>query len=404
MEPLAKLLRQNSSIRIGESLQRIWLLLQHSRMRKPIAIVVISTFTISAILSSSSEAASKVTNPIPIMLPVKPVGAITFANIEQKISEVPAAGYKALQDVYAANSQPKIPITLLQGPNTVNPSDAKVALNKIMKLWSGFRQPVSYHALVYNFKDKAWALKADAKVPVVAADGGSRGRASMSSVIAQCSANQCGNANSGISDAKGSGYGQFQVSSGQIGPYQTMGGVFGHEYTHSAQAAQFLGNANVNKPVSNERAKYGLDNSPSGLFQGVLPCWMSEGMANFNGTAVVAPTFDDYMGWRKDAPKSQQTPDFTNFSAKSIENYLLTTNPPKCLPPAGIYLMGYTLGALTVEALSAIAGPQGAMAVVTLLGRGQTFPQAFKNVYGISWAEAAPILARVVAAEYAATP
>jgi len=95
MEPLAKLLRQNSSIRIGESLQRIWLLLQHSRMRKPIAILVISTFTISAILSSSSEAASKVTNPIPITLPVKPVGAITFANIEQKISEVPAAGYKA---------------------------------------------------------------------------------------------------------------------------------------------------------------------------------------------------------------------------------------------------------------------------------------------------------------------
>ena len=82
----------------------------------------------------------------------------------------------------------------------------------------------------------------------------------------------------------------------------------------------------------------------------------------------------------------------------------LTTNPPKCLPPAGVYLMGYTLGALTVEALSAIAGPQGAMAVVTLLGRGQTFPQAFKSVYGISWAEAAPILAKVVAAEYAATP
>jgi hypothetical protein len=373
-------------------------------MRKPIAILVISTFTISSILSSSSEAASKVSNPIPITLPVKPVGTITFANLDQHISEIPAAGYKALQDVYAANAQPKIPVTLLQGPNTINPSDAKVALNKIMKLWSGFRQPVSYHALVYNFKDKAWALKADAKVPVVAADGGSRGRASMSGVIEQCSANQCGSANSGISDAKGSGYGQFQVSSGENGPYQLMGGVFGHEYTHSAQAAQFLGNANVNKPVSKEREKYGLDNSPSGLFQGTLPCWMSEGMANFNGAAVVAPTFDKYMEWRVSAPKSQQTPDFTDFSAKSIQNYLLTNMPPKCLPPAGIYLMGYTIGALTVEALSAIAGPQGAMAVVTLLGRGQTFEQAFKSVYGISWAEAVPMLAKVVAAEYAATP
>ena len=374
-------------------------------MRKPIALITASTVIASFFLISPSQAASKpVVNPIPITLPVKPVGDITFANIEQRIADIPKAAYTSLQTVVSANPQPKIPVTILLGPNTKPESDAKVALGKIAKLWSGFRQPVTYHALIYNFKDKAWALKADAKVPVVAADGGSRGRASMSSVINQCSANQCGSANSGISDAKGSGYGQFQVSAGQIGPYQTMGGVFGHEYTHSVQAAQFLGNANVGKPVSKEREKYGLDNSPSGLFQGVLPCWMSEGMANFNGTAAVAPTFDDYMSWRTSAPKSQQTPDFTDFSAKSIEKLLMTGNPPKCLPPAGIYLMGYTLGALTVEALGSIAGPQASMAVVNLLGRGQSFEKAFKSVYGISWAEAAPILARVVAAEYAATP
>ena len=377
----------------------------NSPMRKQIAVTAALALIASSFLVSSSEAATKpVVNPIPFTIPVKPVGDITFANIEQRIADVPAAAYSALQKVYSANSQPKIPITLLQGPNTVNPSNAKVALGKIAKLWSGFRQPVSYHALVYNFKDKEWALKADAKVPVVVATGGSRGRASMSGVIAQCDANQCGSANSGISDAKGSGYGQFQVSSGENGPYQLMGGVFGHEYTHSVQAAQFLGNANVNKPVSKEREKYGLDNSPSGLFQGVLPCWMTEGMANFNGTAVVATSFDKYMEWRKDAPGSQQTPDFTDFSAESIQNYLLTNKSPKCLPPAGIYLMGYTIGALTVEALAAIAGPQASMAVVTLMGRGQTYEIAFKNVYGISWAEAAPILAKVVAAEFAATP
>jgi len=375
-------------------------------MRKQIAVTAAVALIASSFLVSSSEAATKpVVNPIPITLPVKPVGDITFANIEQRIADVPAAAYSALQKVYSANSQPKIPLTILQGPNTVVPTDVKVAFGKIAKLWSGFRQPVTYHALVYGFKDKAWALKADAKVPVVVADGGSRGRASMSSVINQCLVNQCGSANSGISDAKGSGYGQFQISSNYANdPYMLMGGVFGHEYTHSTQAAQFLGNANVGKPVSKEREKYGLDNSPSGLFQGVLPCWMTEGMANFNGTAVVATSFDKYMEWRKDAPKGQQTPDFTDFTAASIQNYLLTTNPPKCLPPAGIYLMGYTIGALTVEALAAIAGPQASMAVVTLMGRGQTYDQAFKSVYGISWAEVAPILAKVVAAEFAATP
>jgi hypothetical protein len=82
----------------------------------------------------------------------------------------------------------------------------------------------------------------------------------------------------------------------------------------------------------------------------------------------------------------------------------MTDNPPKCLPPAPIYQLGYSIGALAIEALTAIAGPQSHMAVLTLMGRGQTYDKAFKSVYGISWAEAAPILARVAAAEYAATP
>ena len=368
--------------------------------------IAVSVLIASSFLISSSEAATKpVLNPIPITLPVKPVGDITFANIEQRIADIPKAAYSSLQAVAAANSEPKVPVAVLLGPNTTLPIDVKEALGKIAKLWSGFRQPVTYQALVYNFKDKAWALKADAKVPVVAANGGAKGRISMSSVIDQCAADNCGRANSGIGDAKGNGYGQYQIMESQWDPngWGSEGSVFGHEYTHSVQAAQFLGNANVGKPVSKEREKYGLDNSPSGLFQGVLPCWMTEGMAQFNGPAVVAPTFEYYMKWRGSQAMAKEVPQFTDYSAKSLQNFFLSGTPPKCLPPAPVYEMGRTTGALAIEALAAIAGPQASMAVVTLMGRGQTYEQAFKSVYGISWAEAAPILARVVAKEYAAT-
>lgn len=376
-------------------------------MRKFGTLVVVSTLIVSSFLASSSEAATKpVVNPIPITLPVKPVGAITFANIEEHVSEVPAAAYKALQDVYAANAQPVVPTNVLLGPNTKLPIDLPATLKKIQKLWAGFRQPVSYNALVYNFTDKAWALKADAKVPVVVANGGTKGPASMSGVIEQCATDNCGRGNSGISDAKGNGYGQFQIMESQWDPngWASQGSVFGHEYTHSVQAAQFLGNSNVGKPVSQERAKYGLDNSPSGLFQGVLPCWMTEGMAQFNGPAVMAPTFDFYMKWRGSQAMAKEVPQFTDYSAKSLQNFYLTGTPPKCLPPAPVYEMGRTTGALAIEALAAIAGPQASMAVVTLMGRGQSYDQAFKSVYGITWADAAPIIARVVAAEYAAKP
>ena len=374
-------------------------------MRKPIALITASTLIASFFLISPSQAASKpVVNPIPITLPVKPVGDITFANIEQRIADIPKAAYTSLQSVVSANPQSKVPVTVLQGPNTKLPIDAKEAFGKIAKLWSGFRQPVTYNALVYNFKDKAWALAADAKVPVVAANGGAKGRSSMSGVINECAADNCGRGNSGISDAKGNGYGQFQIMESQWDPngWPSQGSVFGHEYTHSVQAAQFLGNANVGKPVSQERAKYGIDNSPSGLFQGLLPCWMTEGMAQFNGPAAVAPTFDFYMKWRGSQAMAKEVPEFKDYSAKSLQNFFLTGTPPKCLPPAPVYEMGRTTGALAIEALSAIAGPQASMAVVTLMGRGQSYDKAFKSVYGISWAEAAPIIARVVAAEYAA--
>ena len=376
-------------------------------MRKQIAVIAASALIASPILVGCSEAAPKaVVNPIPISLPVKPVGDITFANIENRIADIPFAAYTSVQSAASANAQTKVQVTVMQGPNTKLPIAVEEALGKIANLWSGFRQPVTYVALVYNFKDKAWALKADAKVPVVAANDGAKGRASMSSVISECAADNCGRANSGIPDAKGNGYGQYQIMEPQWDPngWGSQGSVFGHEYTHSVQAAQFLGNANVGKPVSKERAKYGLDNSPSGLFQGVLPCWMTEGMAQFNGPAVVAPTFDYYMRWRGVQAIAKEVPQFTDYSAKSLQNFFLSGTPPKCLPPAPVYEMGRTTGALAIEALAAIAGPQASMAVVTLMGRGQSYETAFKNVYGISWAKAAPILARVVAAEYDVTP
>jgi hypothetical protein len=377
-------------------------------MRKPIAVTAAVALIASSILISSSEAAPKIAvNPIPITLPAKPVGDITFANIEQRIAEISPAAYKAVQQVMAANSQPKLSLKLYVGPNTKTATpDIPGAFKKIIRLWSGFRQPVDYSALIYNFQDKDWALKTDAKIPAVVQTGGSRGAISMSRYIKNCTKEQCNGGNSGTQDLKGRGYGQFPVDLAQQSQdvYFTAGGIFGHEYTHTMQGAQFLGNSNVGKPTTKDQAAHGLDNSPSGLHLGATPCWMTEGQAHFLGTAATSDTFEKYMNWRVRTPKAFEPEGFNDYSATSLQKYLLTANPPNCLPPAPIYLLGYSIGSLAMEALTAIAGPQSHMAVLTLMGRGQSYETAFKNVYGISWAEAAPILARVAAAEYAATP
>jgi hypothetical protein len=60
----------------------------------------------------------------------------------------------------------------------------------------------------------------------------------------------------------------------------------------------------------------------------------------------------------------------------------------------------YDVGYMTVEALASIKGIQSTMDVVVGVGKGMTFDESFKNVYGISWAEASPILAKVVSAGF----
>jgi hypothetical protein len=379
-------------------------------MGKHINIIAVTALVTTSFISTAGASSTKSTaqNPIPISLPVSPIGQITFDNITQHITEISAAAYSAVQKVEAANSQPSVPMTIKVGPTTVpSVSDVPAAFKKIQKLWSGFRQPKTYYALVYNFQDKAWALTTDSKVPIVASNGGSKGPYSMSQAISKCSAAQCSAGNSGIRNPAGNGYGQFGMDPAHIAqdPFFTLGGIFGHEYTHSAQAAQFLGNKNLMKSPTQAQRAHGVDNSPSGLYEAAVPCWWAEGQANFLGTAATSSTLAGYISWRTNMAKGHPIPSFTDYSAASLLKALNDgTNPFSCLPPAPTYELGYGIGALVIEALAAIGGPQSTMAVVTLMGRGQTYAQAFKSVYGISWASAVPILAQVAAAGYAATP
>jgi hypothetical protein len=56
----------------------------------------------------------------------------------------------------------------------------------------------------------------------------------------------------------------------------------------------------------------------------------------------------------------------------------------------------YDIGYMTVEALAAIKGIQSTMDLVVAVGKGNTFAESFKTVYGITWEEAAPVLAKTV--------
>jgi hypothetical protein len=78
--------------------------------------------------------------------------------------------------------------------------------------------------------------------------------------------------------------------------------------------------------------------------------------------------------------------------------------PVNCYKNGPLYQLGYSIGFAATEALFAIGGPHSVMALVSRGVMGDSFSQAFQNVYGITWDEGSTILGQILAAEYAAKP
>jgi len=114
--------------------------------------------------SAAQGAASKAASlPIPITLPVAQSGTITFANAEANFAAIPEAAWQRTQDVIAANPAVNVPTEIQIGPNTKASKTAITdGLDRINKLFAGFRHVSAYAGIVYNAKDLNWAQGATA--------------------------------------------------------------------------------------------------------------------------------------------------------------------------------------------------------------------------------------------------
>jgi hypothetical protein len=118
------------------------------------------------------------------------------------------------------------------------------------------------------------------------------------------------------------------------------------------------------------------------------------------GRLVVSKTLEEYKAARAGLPYGWGPTTVTDYSQPSLKKYLYKQSAPTCYNSGEFYKLGYSVGALTTEALTAIAGPQATMALYALGAKGVSFPAAFKKVYGISWNKASTVLSKVLAAEY----
>jgi len=302
--------------------------------------------------------------------PVTPTG---WSDVEKYASAIPFASWRASSAAIAAGTSKAPAPELINGTNVVITNSApQTAINLASRLFSNAPQPSRVTLLRYGFGDVQWAQSQWSS-----AFAGQDSNVS-SEIQGTCSsASTCWG---GVARTTNSGSGWIALASMQANANSkdsrhVTGAIEAHEYVHLIQNAPFLG---VNGRSFNH-----------------LPRWLMEGMATYAQAAVLGATnFDAYSAERR-----KETNGF-KYGSAWLETFLAPTgtdwshwNSYGGNDSWRIYDAGF----LATEVLVALKGPGTAMQLYRDVAAGQTFNDAFAALYGISWAEAHKIIARVIA-------
>jgi len=314
-----------------------------------------------------------ITTPTPAPIVEKaPTG---FADLVENYRGIPEVVWNEAQKL-AKDGTVKSSFTIEIGPNTKiqqGLDDPRVYLEQASRLWSKFDQAQSTRVFIYNFQDLAWAQQKNLAL------GGSWFKPE--DLAANCSSpSSCGAFGGSY---RGVGQIFFGVPIRDYFPFNLgfVRGAYVHEFSHVVQYSQFASQPSLNGYAT-------------------LPCWFSEGQPQVPGQALGFTTLSDYK-LSRDSSFSQPAGALGDYSQDSIlKFYSLAGVSKDGLCAASIRQRIYDVGFMTVEALASIKGIESTMQVVAGVSQGLTFNQSFEKVYGISWNEAAPILAKVISVQY----
>ena len=299
---------------------------------------------------------------------------VTITELISNINDVPKYAWNDYQRISKENNifeNDSFEIIINIGPSTdLYFQDNEKYIQKGISFWQNFNLPEKYYAFFYNYGDLDWATS---ELTTTGFEGGM--------ARAPCRDGICSGANSGIYQRPPHfGVGVFGVHSADSIDDYRYGPLHVHEVTHSVVASQWIGNASNPQQSANDAS----------------PCWLNEGIAHAAGISLGVETYEEYLDMRSAQVRVRhiQAP-FNDYSASTVLDYYNKSIPGLCIQNPD-YVLGYSIGYLTVEAMNAMSGADSAMHMYSIMGTGKVFEEAFETIYDISWNDAKPIFAEYV--------
>jgi len=299
---------------------------------------------------------------------------VSIEELSVNINSVPMFAWNDYQRISNENikfENETFEIILNIGPSTnLYFLDNEKYLQKGISFWQNFALPEKYYGFFYNYSDLDWAIN---KLNSSGFEG--------DMARAPCRDEVCSGANSGIYQRPPHfGVGTFGINSADSIDTYRYGPLHIHEVTHSVVAAQWIGNAGNPQQSANDAS----------------PCWLNEGIAHAAGLSLGVKTYEEYLDIRSSQVTGRHIKaPFNEYSPSTILKYYNESIPGICTRNPD-YVLGYSIGFLTVEAMNAMAGADSAMHMYSAMASGKDFEEAFMLTYEISWNDAKPIFAEYV--------
>lgn len=330
--------------------------------------VVVTPTPIASPTQTPSATATPTPTPTPSATPtptpkpsanatLAPASIKSFTELPARVSDIKFLAWTAIQKAIDTSSVQDSPIEIKVDANTTKFSNkTSEAVMLVQRVFHGSKLPTKAWMIYYTATDQAsnnWAASEFSKLMGVTSTSNSlspRANLSNEAVVPLSLPND---------------------------DFTKSGGTEAHEYLHAVQFAQFVGS----------------NKSPY-----VAPRWLFEGGGQFIQDFTMYGS--NYQEWVLKTSGSQ----LKTYDLKFFEDFL-TYNFPIINGPDGdpwFYTSAwpnqrvYDVGALVYQVLIAVNGPTPVMSLFKDMSVTGNFDISFKNVYGISWSDAKPLVAKAI--------